>query len=146
MERVPADLNRVERRKKLEERIAGSGDEDLLARIAEKLEEKSVGLARARGQDDPLRRDLRSAPFEVGGHRLACRLDPERRRVVAPAGRFSKKSEKPFGAAESRACRGRLREVEHACPAARLSSSNRERRLGRRSHRVRFENMGWRAS
>jgi hypothetical protein len=53
----------------LEKRIGGGWNEDLIARVAKQFEEKTVSLARACGENNPLGRNLDAARCVVVRYR-----------------------------------------------------------------------------
>ena len=68
-ERVAHEAHGLERGEHVEERVARRGDQDLVARIGEQLEEQRVALAAARRQQQVLRIDGLAARGVVGADR-----------------------------------------------------------------------------
>ena len=109
----------------LEQRIAGAGDEHLVPRIAQELEEERVGFAGARGQQDARGVDGRAAPREVFGHGGAGCGPAEGHGLVAEPSRFGEGQKQVFRVVEAHVRRVRLREVEHGLPPRALALPDR---------------------
>ena len=71
MEGVLAEDDVVELGNEVEERVAGTGDKDLVAGVAEEPEEKAVGLAGAGGEAEAIWQDVGGMITVVGRDSLA---------------------------------------------------------------------------
>src|ERR671914_2844853 len=81
-----AELERIQSRQAVEERIGGSGRQHFVPRIAEQLEQVGVGLARRCRQEEVLRRHGISWLGKSGGERLARFREALRMRVILRGG------------------------------------------------------------
>src|SRR5262245_41062024 len=103
----------------LDQRVAWPRRQHNVARVAKKLEQQRVSLARAGGQDDSLRRYPRMA-LEVVCDCLARRHEPERFRFITQRSLVCHRSEEVAGIGKASARRIRDGEIEdlEACGAA----------------------------
>jgi hypothetical protein len=140
-ERVAPRLDRLELGEELEQRIARARHQHLVAGVAEQLEQERVRLAGARVQQDALGVDRRAAARRSRGRRRPGRLEAEGGGIVAPGLVAGERREQLGRVGERGARRVRQREVEEGPPSARCAASRSASRLGRRSKRVRAENI-----
>ena len=140
-ERVAAHGDRLEPGQELEQRIARPRDQHLVAGVAQQLEQEAVGLAGAGVEQHAVGAERGAAAREVGGDGGARGGEAEGRRLVAPGLVPCQRREQVRGIGQRGACRVRERQVESVLPSARRAASRSASRLGRRSNRVRSENI-----
>src|SRR5580658_5917929 len=98
---------------KCEERVAGLGDQDFIAGVAERAEDVGVGLAGAGGEDDAVDRHFPAARSVVSGDRLPRSRQSTRVRIVCETGRACKSlQDGAIVVLESAFCGIRNREIE----------------------------------
>ncbi len=142
-ERVGNELNILEAGEKFEERVAGLGEEEFVAGIAEQAEHVGVGFAGAGGEEEGFGIDGGVMVVEiVAGNFLAGGECAFGLGIVGECGGILECGEDGAGVVVKTALRGvGGGEIEEGTPVARSSSRARVRRLGESGQLVRAENM-----
>ena len=117
-EPVRNGVNRLEPRQVLEQRIAWMRHQDLIAGIAQQLEQQRVGLAGARGERHPVGGNDDAAAAEVGGHGGAGRPHAQRLRIVLERARIRERQQEIRRIGEAHTGRVRFGQVRDRRAAA----------------------------
>ena len=114
LERVRPDVDQLEPREVLEQRVARHRHQHLVAGVAEELEEERVGLARAGREDHARRVDRSAGGVDPLGDRLAGARQAERMRVVAQPRRPAERGQRLGRIREADPGRVRFRQIDES--------------------------------
>ena len=131
VEIVGARDDEIELAQRIEQRVARTRDEHLVAGVREELEEHRIGVAGARRHDDAIGRDVESLPRVIARDRVARLGQAERRRRIDEPARIGERRQQVRRIVEAGTRRIRFREIDQWTPGRPLRR-DRDREAVRR--------------